>query len=402
MESTTIILKNILLPFLKEDSFFREEKATTSFYGNFETQLLKFEEDAKPLYASIYSLELEDPESIISKLPEIYNVFIKAVAENYVLGQSSASSDYLITSGNKTFAEETAFLQTLQKAITKVERKRVKADLPDSYNRLTFELDEKDLEIAAKKKGREDLKAKMKAWDKQLAEVPMEVEVIAMAPVSNKMSGSKVISLAWAKYAVAACTVIAVGTWVYLDNFKVDEPKNDIVVTPDVKKETENDTLMNNKKTLHPQILDKNIEDNKEAVVNNDDKVKSITNDGSAIGYSDTKDKESFRIIYNDNSSLISSLEKNLKKNPNQKDQEEYDRLLKYKNKYTFDGKTIIVYKKTLNKAEYVLTSSSGLRYYFDGANYYKIEKTEIPLDLIVVKDPAVKEELERILFDNE
>jgi hypothetical protein len=262
---------------------------------------------------------------------------------------------------------------------------------------LSFELSENEMALVAKKKGREDLKAKMKSWDNEIANVTSEAPVIAMTPKAS----SRVISLAWAKYAVAACSVIVFGTWFYLDNFKVDEPKNNVVVTPEVKKETAKDTLIKNENIIKPQILDKNIEEQNEAVANKD-KVKSITSEGSAIGFSNPKEKEPVNIIYNDNSSLISSLEKQLKKNPDPKYQEEYDRLLKYQNKYLYDGKTIVVYKKTLNKKQYVLTSSSGLSYFFDGINYYQIENTDVLLDLIVVKDAAVKEELERILFDNE
>lgn len=398
MTTAENIVKTILNPVLEKDNTFKSLTVPVDFWEKFAKALPNYELDSKPLYALIYSLELDDPENVISKIPVISNSFIKELAEDYVLNGNSEIALHLIQNHNKAFEDEVSFLQTFQKVIKKVERKRIKEDLPQAQERLSFELSDNEMALVAKKKGREDLKAKMKSWDNEIANVTSEVPVIAMTPKAS----SRVISLAWAKYAVAACSVIVLGTWVYLGNFKVDEPKNDVVVTPDVNKKTEEDTLKDNKNILQPQILDKNIEEQKEAVANNKDKVKSITSEGSAIGFSNPKEKEPVNIIYNDNSSLISGLEKQLKKNPDPKYQEEYDRLLKYQNKYLYDGKTIVVYKKTLNKKQYVLTSSSGLSYFFDGINYYQIENTDKLLDLIVVKDATVKEELERILFDNE
>lgn len=398
MTTAENIVKTILNPVLEKDNTFKSLTVPVDFWEKFAKALPNYELDSKPLYALIYSLELDDPENVISKIPVISNSFIKELAEDYVLNGNSEIALHLIQNHNKAFGDEVSFLQTFQKVIKKVERKRIKEDLPQAQERLSFELSDNEMALVAKKKGREDLKAKMKSWDNEIANVTSEVPVIAMTPKAS----SRVISLAWAKYAVAACSVIVLGTWVYLGNFKVDEPKNDVVVTPDVNKKTEKDTLKDNKNILQPQILDKNIEEQKEAVANNKDKIKSITSEGSAIGFSNPKEKEPINIIYNDNSSLIFGLEKQLKKNPDPKYQEEYDRLLKYQNKYLYDGKTIVVYKKTLNKKQYVLTSSSGLSYFFDGINYYQIENTDKLLDLIVVKDATVKEELERILFDNE
>jgi hypothetical protein len=373
MTTAVNIVKIILSPILEKDNAFRTLSAPVDFWENFSKALPDYELDSKPLYALIYSLELDNPENVISKIPTISNSFIKELAEDYVLNGNSEIALHLIQSHNKAFEDEVSFLQTFQKVIKKVERKRIKEDLPQAHQRLSFELSENEMALVAKKKGREDLKAKMKAWDNEVVNVTSEVPVIAMTPKAS----SKVISLAWIKYAVAACSVIVFGTWFYFTNFEVKDPKNDIVVTPEVKKETTKDTIIKNENINKPQILDKNIEEQKEAVANNKDKVKSITSEGSSIGFSKTKDKEPVNIIYNDNSSLISGLEKQLKKNPDPKYQEEYDRLLKYQNKYLYDGKTIVVYKKTLNKKQYVLTSSNGLSYFFDGVNFYQIENTD-------------------------
>ena len=158
---TTPIIKNILLPKLKKDSKYSDEKVGASFWKNFSTVLVRFEENAQPLYTAIYSLELGNPEQIIDKLPKIYAQFLKELAECYVLGQTSEATDYLVKTNNKTFLKEVQFLKTMQQAIKSVERKRIKTELPQSYDRLTFELSETEIANAIKKKAREELKKKL-------------------------------------------------------------------------------------------------------------------------------------------------------------------------------------------------------------------------------------------------
>lgn len=208
---TTLVIKNILLPKLEKDPKFSEEKVDSAFWKKFTFLLLDFEKDAKPLYASIYSLELADAEKVISKLPLIYSKFLKELAESYVLGKTSDATDYLLKTKNKTFVKEIDFLATMQQAIKSVERKRIKADLPTSYERLTFELSEIDLTNAIKKKGREDLRVKFKQWDAELEEQEY-VPVISM--LTNEKVKTKVISLSWMKYAsIAAIFIIGFMIW---------------------------------------------------------------------------------------------------------------------------------------------------------------------------------------------
>ena len=207
---TTLTIKNILIPKLEKDSNFSEEKVDTAFWEKFAPNLLHFEEDAKPLYAIIYSLELDNPKKIIDKLPSIYNQYLKELAENYVLEQTSEATDYLLKTNNEAFFKEVQFLKTMQQAIKSVERQRIKAHLPKSYERLTFELSDADLANATKKKGREDLREKMKQWDKEL----VEESVPDVAMLANEKVKTKVISLSWIKYAsIAAIFIIGFMIW---------------------------------------------------------------------------------------------------------------------------------------------------------------------------------------------
>ena len=96
MELAVNILKNILLPQLDKDFNFDSTKINNSFLDTISLALIAFENDAKPIYTIIYSLELEDVEKIISKLPLIYSTIIKELAEQYVLGYKNTLIDKMI------------------------------------------------------------------------------------------------------------------------------------------------------------------------------------------------------------------------------------------------------------------------------------------------------------------
>lgn len=223
MKTAIAIVQNIILPNLEKDIKFSEEKVDSAFWEKFSTDLLHFEEDAKPLYALIYSLELVKPEKIIDKVPNIYAQFVKELAESYVLDQTTDATDYLLKTNNEAFLKEIDFLKTMQQAIKSVERKRIKADLPKSYERLTFELSETDLANATKKKGREDLREKMKQWDKELVEDDSNFVLTDNSPItlnediseySIRKSRTQVISLSWMKYgSIAAIFIIGFMIW---------------------------------------------------------------------------------------------------------------------------------------------------------------------------------------------
>jgi hypothetical protein len=223
MELAVNILKNILLPKLDKDFNFDSTKINDSFLEKISLALIAFENDAKPLYTIIYSLELEDAEKIISKIPLIYSTFIKELAEQYVLGYKNSLIDKLIENKNETFLKEASFLKTMNAAITKSGRKQLKKNLLQSYERLVFELDEKTLESVAKKKSREDLKSKFKQWDKELVEVETEEYSFAREPINlyknqeskySSNSKRKSISLSWIKYAtIAAIFIIGFMIW---------------------------------------------------------------------------------------------------------------------------------------------------------------------------------------------
>ena len=106
MKTTIHILQNIILPELEKDSKFEIQKTNAIFWINITNDLLHFEQDAKPVYANIYSLELDNPIKITTKLPDFFNSYIKLIAEDYVLGQTYEEIDFLLKFKNETFAKE--------------------------------------------------------------------------------------------------------------------------------------------------------------------------------------------------------------------------------------------------------------------------------------------------------
>ena len=168
MTLATVILKDLLIPKLVKDDQFVENKISELFFKSFASALCDFENDAKPIYALLYSLELKDTEKIISKLDIIYTAFIKELAENHVLRYSSEICNKLLNTKNHTFEKEVNFFNNLEKVIRKVERKRISDELATSYDKLTFEVEESIITNAIKKTSREELKKKMMNWDNEL------------------------------------------------------------------------------------------------------------------------------------------------------------------------------------------------------------------------------------------
>jgi hypothetical protein len=239
MKLATAILKKLLLPKLEKDSKFEVSKITESFLESFAKSFCDFEKDTESVYQILYLLELNDTEKINSKLAIIYTAFIKELAENYVLGNSSEVIDYLVDSNNNTFKKEVEFFTNLKNAITKIERKRIKEELPTAFDKLTFEISDNEIELAIRKKERESLKEKMKVWDSELSSSDEK----PVYTIDNKPK-SRVISLSWIQYAAAACVILAVGVFFFkqssITNSNLIQPTDNSVVSVPVKEKMGN------------------------------------------------------------------------------------------------------------------------------------------------------------------
>lgn len=379
MKTAINILKNSVLPQLEKDKQYSKSKDTTEFWVQFTRSFLDFESDSKPTYTLIYSLELADAEKIITKLAQYYADFLKELAENYVLGMPSEASDYLISKNNKTFLEQVQFYKTLQNVVKKVERKRIKENLPKSYERLIFELSETDIANATKKKGREDLKAKMKSWDEAIE---------AEKPVFAKET--KVILLSWMKYAVAACVVLGVGILYFKTNSNTTSIDNNIVITDTIKKQKKNTT-----NDLPAPVL---------AAIEIHTQTNSVL-EPSDLGFSPSKIPK-ITIQFMDASKRIASLERDLTDRTNKQDitflknKTELNDLLSSKNNYIFDGKTLTIYQ---NPKKCKVLQTENKEYYLKlGNDFLFLKHTQKPVAFEKVTDAKTIETLEKTVYDNE
>jgi hypothetical protein len=265
MNTTSIIIKGLILPLVIKLSKGDVTSLPDDFWHQFATDFIYYEIDAAPVYAALYQLELENPEDVFEKLPQVYSSFINELAEEYVLGNKSEITTKLLESKNETFLKEVAFLNTMKAVITKTGRNQLRKDLPQAYDRLVFELDEETLLQVAKKKSREDLRAKFEQWDEELVESKKYSEVIKFSLSEDKESDFnlneiessrrgeknitnsakselKVITLNWIKYAAAACLVLGVGVWFYTNYEQQDILHNDVVIAPGKKDYPSNST----------------------------------------------------------------------------------------------------------------------------------------------------------------
>lgn len=404
MKLATAILKKLLLPKLEKDSKFEVSKITESFLESFAKSFCDFEKDTESVYQILYRLELNDTEKINSKLAAIYIAFIKELAENYVLGNSSEVIDYLVDSKNKTFEKEVEFFTNLKNAITKIERKRIKEELPTAFDKLTFEISDNEIELAIRKKERESLKEKMKVWDSELSSSDEK----PVYTINNKPK-SRVISLSWIQYAAAACVILAVGVFFFKQssttNSNLIQPTdNNVVSTPVKSKAIEAASMKNSNEDISPV----KIEEISISTVN----VDVLKND-----YGFAPDKQKIKIVVNDQKNRVLSLEKALHqyqtmvsdgKHQYQNNKlkalilEQKTKLKKCKSlesRYMFDGKELTLYAKLkgLQVLEY-----NGDFYLKMGANYYKLILSKQSKEFEKVTDSNVLEALEKIIFKNE
>lgn len=170
METATAILKNLIIPRLEKDSNFRQQQNGNIFWTEFTANFLNYEKDPKPVFVTIYSLELEDPERILKKLPAVYNSFTEELAEQYVLGNKSEAMDRLHQNGDVLFREHVTFFRELKNAATYLERKRMIEEMPATYAALSNEISDDAIQAVIKKEGREELRNKFKVWDEEMKE----------------------------------------------------------------------------------------------------------------------------------------------------------------------------------------------------------------------------------------
>ena len=425
MNTASTIIKNLILPLVVKSAnkgrfFYKSAEvislindssqtdilsAPDAYWDQFANDFINFETDASPIYSTFYKLKLRNPEDIFKQLPEVYSSFINELAEEYVLGNQNEITTKLLESKNVTFLEEVSFFSTMKAVITKTERNQLKKDLPQAYERLLFELDEETLRQIAKKKSREDLRVKFEQWDEEMVvSDPIWIETnyspLIEEPIEYKIqrTESKVISLSWIKYAVAACIVLTAGVLYFKFNTTTNivQPGDTNVVTTGAPK----------------------IETYPLAAVSSISESSPILNAG--LGFA----SKEISIITNNQEprklSIVKAIEKyqmQLQKNfPNHKDdknptikklndtivslQKELQLLENREKQYVFNGKSLTLYLASTPKETHVLFYEDS--YYLKKENsIYKLTVSEQPQNYSKETNEKVVSALDKILFDN-
>jgi hypothetical protein len=385
------IAQDVILPELKQDSSFDKGKTSVAFWETFTKSLLDFETDAKPVYTSIYSLDLKNAEAIISILPNIYQTFISEIAEHYVLGETSSETEYLIATKNPTFQEQITFYKTLENVVKKVERKRIKSELPKLYDKLTFEIPENTIEATIKKKSREDLREKFKQWNQEIAETEVisletNLQKSASKDINMPDTESTVFQLSYLKYAVAACFIIGFSIWFYNDQ---SIPGNFILPSE--------------------SLAEVSIEAKSVIVIEN-----------KGLGFA--SDTETVTIIENLQGDRIISInkaietykkfiEKEVSSQDNQANleqlntridtlQSELNKLKEREKQYSFNTKELNVFVSPTNNTYQVIQMDS-LFYLINNKQLYKLIPSENLLPYRIVQDSLIINQIDDILFKN-
>ena len=410
MEKEIQIIQDLFIPVLQKDVRFDASKCDNTFWEEIVQEFIVYQQDSKPFYATIYGLELAEPMKVIHKLENLQHSFLDQLAEENVLGYSSVSIVKL-EHDNPFFNERVQFYKNLEKAIILSERKRIKSELPSMYDKYSFELDEKQLAQAIANRERKALRDKMKLWDKELLAEKEEEQVIEL--YANKTITKTLPLMPYIKYAIAACLVIGLGFWfeLYINTTKIQTFGSSDRDAENVENHEIEDS--NSLELPNPVLVDAtSISKVTEALVNegmgytssnNKIKLVSINNTERIISIKNAIDayqkfiqKELLTVSGADpkNKKIRIEVEKNIDSLA-----KELTELQKKQNTYLFDGKKLTLYD--IPSDNITLLAFENKFYVKNKNDFYVLTVANEPQQFSKVIDDALKENLEKILFDN-
>ena len=410
MEKEIQILQDLFIPVLQKDERFDASKCDNTFWEKILQEFIDYQQDSKPFYATIYSLELAEPMKVIHKLENLQHSFLDQLAEENVLGYSSESIVKL-EQNNPFFKERVEFYKNLEKAIILSERKRIKSELPSMYDKYSLELDEKQLTQTIANRERKALRDKMKLWDKELLAEKEEEQVIELS--ANKTITKTFPLMSYIKYALAACLVIGLGFWfeLYINTTKIQTFGSSDRDTENVENYEIEDS--NSLELPNPVLVDAtNVSKDTNALVNegmgytssnNKIKLVSINNTERIVSIKnaiDTYQKFIQKELLKDsgadpkNKKIRIEVEKNIDSLA-----KELTELQKKQNTYLFDGKKLTLYD--IPSDNITLLAFENKFYVKNKNDFYVLTVANEPQQFSKVIDDALKENLEKILFDN-
>ncbi|GGG51802.1 hypothetical protein [Bizionia arctica] len=383
MTSIILHIKNRLEPVFQEQGLLISDKSIEweAIYKGF----LMYISDPKPLYQELYRMKLKNPEHVISQLDNLYDAFMTDLAEDFVLGKNNKSIIGLLGKEDSILDNKIIALQQLKAVITKTERQRIIQDLDEMGQRAAFVIAESTLETALKKKARTDLKEQFSAWDAELKEVKVEepMHELESKIYQKKMLGSsktleldteensrnsRVISLSWIKYAVAASVLIMAGIF-YFKSF--DRTDNIDHVLANVETTTQTVSIIENQ----------------------------------GMGYISNEKDQQVELIFNDYTKRIVSIKDILNEDTYENDsfyKNELDSLKLLENTYVFDENQLTLNLENTNqKFHFIHFNDAGFYLKIDDS-FYHVINTNSPVKLVVENDDTIVEQLEKIIFEND
>ncbi len=404
MRTAAVILKELIFPFLEKDSGFKLENTETGLWEKMAEDFLDYENNPKPIYATIYSLELNDPERIIKESQKFYYSLLEELAEQTVLNHPSDTAKRLRKEKNHLFEKQVEFLKEMKNAVTSLERERMKQEMAGTFDSISYELSDETIQSSIKKKAREDLRAKFRKWD---VEKENDEHKIVFSNINYSISPSpnsveeeklqhkpeatlqkdkgKVISISWIKYAAAASVLIAAGLFYFNSSENRIVRGVEMVTTDDgeeIKVEKENIQLAD------LETYSKNLEVLKNA----------------GLGYSGTSSEKSVKVNFINANERISSLREILKVTEVNisTNKEELSLLENRQGKYIFNGKQLEIYSELYSESVELIQLTENEYYLQKGNAIYQLKISDTPQELVQETNEDVIEELERIIFINE
>jgi hypothetical protein len=335
----------------------------------------------------------------LDRFKELRKEYISNLANEYCSGATNPTVERLLNSGYKLFIDEVSFQQNIKQAVTISEMDHLKKKLSLLDARAAFEIGDKDIiaafELAQKKNEHEAIKEKMLAWGKTTPSLANKPNVIPINNTSqahqrNSPPARKTISLTFIRYAAAACFV---GVMVWIGVKFYNQPKENNIVA--IKSDTLKTPPVASPKPQFAKVETATIA------------VPIVKETG--IGFAQSQKEVKLKIVVEDVAPRIQSIERYLSNVANDTNQTEYraaaihelDSLKRLAVSYTFDGTALRLFASLDVHHKNAVVKTADKQYFLtDGNNFYFIKNTPEPLELIKSIDPAVKEKLERLIFN--
>jgi len=393
------ILKKLFTPAIEELSQFapawKQSVLEETFWDNL--NLILFDNSKTSDFLQKQGIAKAD--YFLDRFKELRKEYISNLANEYCSGGTNPTIERLLNTGYKLFIDEVSFQQNLKMAVTISEMGQLKKKLSLLDARAAFEIGDNEIfsafELTQKKNEHEAIKGKMLEWDKNFASIGNMSNVISISntTLSNQSSSArrkKTISLTFIRYAAAACFV---GVMVWIGVKIYNQPKENNIVA------NKSDTLKISP-TTPPRPEFAKVETAAIAV--------PIVKE-TGIGFAQFQKEVKLKIVVEDVTPRIQSIEKYLSVIVNDTNQTAYranaahelDSLKRLTASYIFDGTALRLFASLDVHHKNAVIKTADKQYFLtDGNNFYFIKNTPKPLPLIKVTDSAMKEKLERLIFD--